>query len=134
MQHDMVNHPPHYNSHPSGVEVIELTQYCICCISNALRYTCRAGLKWDSAEDLRKAIWYVNREIALRLTNGAAEVLLPLGRAEQINQLFARYIEMEPDATTRQVVRLLWIAQNSPDSVVELNVALRLLAEKVAAR
>ena len=65
---DLVNHPTHYNSHPSGVEAIEITQHMNFCKGNAMKYLWRAGIK-DSQkeiEDLRKAIWYIEKEI-LRL-------------------------------------------------------------------
>ena len=65
---DAVNNPTHYNSHPSGVEAIEVTQHMNFCKGNAMKYLWRSGIK-DSAkeiEDLRKAIWYIEKEI-LRL-------------------------------------------------------------------
>ena len=64
---DLVNHPTHYNSHPSGVEAIEITQHMNFCKGNAMKYLWRAGIK-DSQkeiEDLRKAIWYIEKEILL---------------------------------------------------------------------
>jgi len=64
---DPVNHPPHYTSHPSGIECIEITEHMNFCIGNAMKYLWRAGLKGDAIEDLMKARWYVEREIA-RLT------------------------------------------------------------------
>jgi hypothetical protein len=36
------------------------------CLGNALKYVWRAGLKGDEIEDLRKAVWYIEREIARR--------------------------------------------------------------------
>lgn len=62
---DPVNMPAHYTSHPSGVECIEITQHMGFCIGNAIKYLWRAGLKDPSAtvEDLKKARWYINREI-----------------------------------------------------------------------
>lgn len=61
---DMINHPPHYKSHPSGVECIEITEHMNFNLGNAIKYIWRAGLKSDSpVEDLEKAAWYVNREI-----------------------------------------------------------------------
>ena len=33
---DLVNHPPHYSAHPSGVEVIELTEHLPFCLGNAV--------------------------------------------------------------------------------------------------
>ena len=50
---DNVNHPKHYNSHPSGVECIEITEYFNFNIGNAVKYCWRAGLKGEQVEDLR---------------------------------------------------------------------------------
>lgn len=61
---DLVNHPPHYTSHPSGVECIQITEHFNFCIGNAIKYLWRAGLKGEAVEDLRKAAWYINREIS----------------------------------------------------------------------
>jgi len=63
---DMVNHPPHYTSHPSGVECIQITEHMGFCIGNAVKYLWRADLKNDALEDLQKAAWYVQREIDRR--------------------------------------------------------------------
>jgi hypothetical protein len=65
---DPVNHPDHYTSHPSGVEVIEITRWMTFNKGNAVKYILRAGLKPGSyeTEDLEKAIWYLKDEI-LRL-------------------------------------------------------------------
>lgn len=62
---DMVNHPPHYTAHPSGVECIQITEHMNFCIGNAIKYLWRADLK-GGLEDLEKAKWYVEREIARR--------------------------------------------------------------------
>lgn len=63
---DPVNHPKHYTSHPSGVEVIEITEHMNFCLGNAVKYILRADLKGNAIEDLQKAVWYVNREIQRR--------------------------------------------------------------------
>ena len=59
---DNVNHPKHYNSHPSGVECITVTEHLTFNVGNAVKYLWRADHK-NGLEDLRKAAWYVNREI-----------------------------------------------------------------------
>lgn len=67
---DPVNHPPHYTSHPSGVECIAITEHMNFCLGNAIKYLWRAGLKAQTPiEDLKKARWYIDREIA-RLEGG----------------------------------------------------------------
>lgn len=63
---ERINHPPHYTGHPSGVECIQIVEHMTFCAGNAVKYLWRAGLK-DSApllDDLKKARWYVDREIA----------------------------------------------------------------------
>jgi hypothetical protein len=62
---DPVNSPSHYRSHPSGIECIEIAEHMNFCRGNAMKYLWRAGLKGpDAVEDLRKARWYITREIA----------------------------------------------------------------------
>lgn len=63
---DMVNHPPHYTSHPSGVECIQITEHMNFNLGNALKYIWRADLKADALEDMKKAIFYIQREIDKR--------------------------------------------------------------------
>jgi len=63
---DVVNHPPHYTQHPSGIECIQITEHMGFNLGNAIKYIWRADLKGNSIEDLKKAVWYINREIAKR--------------------------------------------------------------------
>lgn len=68
---DPVSHPPHYNSHPSGVECITVTEHMNFNLGNAVKYIWRAGLKSDAPiTDLEKARWYIDREIARLLQWG----------------------------------------------------------------
>lgn len=61
---DKIN-PSHYRSHPSGVECIEIAEHMSFCLGNCQKYLWRAGLKTsDPLEDLKKARWYLDREIA----------------------------------------------------------------------
>lgn len=58
-----VDHPAHYNQHPSGVECIDVVETMTFNVGNAVKYLWRAGLKSeDAVTDLEKALWYVNRE------------------------------------------------------------------------
>jgi hypothetical protein len=66
-KNDPVNHPKHYTSHPSGVECIQITEHMGFNLGNAMKYIWRADEKNDAVEDLRKAVWYVQREIAKRI-------------------------------------------------------------------
>lgn len=61
---DMVNHPRHYNEHPSGLEAYEVLQHFNFLVGNGLKYLWRADLKHESPnEDLLKAHWYFKREL-----------------------------------------------------------------------
>lgn len=64
-----VNHPPHYNAHPSGVECIDIVEHFPFNVGNAIKYAWRAGLKVDAGDvqDFKKAIWYLEREVEKRL-------------------------------------------------------------------
>lgn len=60
---DNVNHPSHYTY--GSIEVIDYIEdkgfnYNL---GNAIKYISRAGHKLNTIEDLRKAVWYINREI-----------------------------------------------------------------------
>ena len=63
---DAVNHPSHYTSHQSGVECIQITEHMGFNLGNALKYIWRADLKHNAITDLRKAAWYIQRELARR--------------------------------------------------------------------
>lgn len=64
-KYEEVDHPPHYNSHPSGVECIDIIEHLPYNIGAAMKYLWRAGLKpgVENETDLKKATWYINREI-----------------------------------------------------------------------
>ncbi len=62
---DNVNHPSHYTS--KGVECITVAEQFSFCRGNAIKYIWRAGEKGGKdkeIEDLKKARWYIEREIA----------------------------------------------------------------------
>lgn len=61
--YNSVNHPKHYTSHPSGIEVIQITKHENFCCGNAIKYILRRKLKGNEIEDLRKAVWYLQTEI-----------------------------------------------------------------------
>lgn len=63
---DMVNHPPHYTAHPAGIECIDVIEHLPFLRGTAIKYLWCAGQKGGEGktiEDLRKAIWYIEREI-----------------------------------------------------------------------
>ena len=63
---DMINNPPHYTKHPSGVECIQITEHMNFNLGNATKYIWRADSKDDAIADLLKAEFYIKREIERR--------------------------------------------------------------------
>lgn len=63
---DVVNKPKHYTEHPSGIECIQITEHMGFNLGNAIKYIWRCDLKKDAIEDLKKAKWYIDREINKR--------------------------------------------------------------------
>lgn len=55
---DNVNHPAHYEAGP--FECVELTRLYPFMGGNAIKYVYRHRLKGRGAEDLRKALWYLD--------------------------------------------------------------------------
>lgn len=60
---DYVNHPPHYATHPSGVECVDIAEHLSFNLGNALKYLWRAKGKGREEEDLQKCLWYLEREV-----------------------------------------------------------------------
>lgn len=60
-----VDHPQHYNS--SEIEVIDAIEAWDLgfCLGNVVKYVARAPHKGKSREDLKKALWYLLRELGL---------------------------------------------------------------------
>lgn len=68
---DMVNHPSHYTQ--GGIECIEALEamlgkdaFIAYCRGTAVKYLWRTGHKWDDVEDLKKAVWYIEKAISVR--------------------------------------------------------------------
>lgn len=63
---DAVNHPSHYaEGWSNGAEVIDITENLNFNRGNAVKYIARAGRKdaKKTIEDLKKARWYIDREL-----------------------------------------------------------------------
>lgn len=61
---ESINHPEHYGGDTpyEAIKVIEAWQLGFC-LGNAIKYISRAWKKGSTIEDLKKAVWYINREI-----------------------------------------------------------------------
>lgn len=67
-QKEMVNHPAHYGGEDNPYEVIKVIEAWGLgfCLGNTVKYVARADHKGTPLEDLKKARWYLDREISNR--------------------------------------------------------------------
>jgi len=66
LKKEAINHPKHYGGEGNPYEAIKVIEAWDLNFSlgNVLKYMSRAGKKSDNIlEDLKKAAWYLNREI-----------------------------------------------------------------------
>lgn len=59
---DDVNHPTHYNSHPSGIEAHDITKHLNNDLGNVAKYVIRHRHKGHPLQDLKKALKYAEFE------------------------------------------------------------------------
>jgi len=62
---DAVNHPDYYGGADNPYETIKVIEAwgLDFCLGNAVKYLSRAAHKGSEEEDLRKAVWYINRKL-----------------------------------------------------------------------
>ena len=65
---EKINHPKHYDKHPARIECIDVIEPFCFNLGSVIKYVWRAELKpgEDDLDDLRKAEWYIKREIQRR--------------------------------------------------------------------
>lgn len=120
--HDVVNNPKHYNSHASGVECIDVTKNMNFCLGNAFKYIFRHRDK-NGLEDLKKAKWYLQREL------GDVE---PFNRNNSVEQI------VDAEISTCAAVALLAAYLAGEEEIREgdrralLKVAMRMVDELIA--
>lgn len=61
---DSVHRPAHYTRFANNVQPIDLIEQLPYNLGAAIKYLARAGYKGSAAEDLRKARWHIDRELA----------------------------------------------------------------------
>lgn len=108
---DMINHPPHYTSSPAKcsqcgrqIECIDVVEHMPFALGSVVKYLWRHEMK-GGIEDLKKAAWYLNREIERRLK--AVEAKL----AENTNAVglkpsltFAEWMAMKEKAALKETL------------------------------
>lgn len=99
---DNINHPKHYEDAGYLVQPIDVCQELPFCLGNAVKYLCRAGNKegCPELEDLKKARWYLERQLALLDNDSLAAVLSARGACA------ARFLAEKHDGPIR------WLFEN----------------------
>lgn len=91
---DIVQRPKHYNSHPSGIESIEIKRHLSSDWSDAFKYVFRTEHK-NGRQDLEKALWYAKDGVAHDLLIHA-----PTWRFEH-HQKLQKVIDAEVDSVRK---------------------------------
>ncbi len=102
MTDEKIDHPRHYNAHASGVEAITLCEHLGFNLGNAAKYLWREGEKGNALDDLRKAQWYLRREVE-RVRNGNGPALHPV---QTLHALAAvnDFVTAEPQPWKREAI------------------------------
>ena len=91
MSEEAVDHPSHYNTGSSEVidaieEWFDGTGFNL---GNAVKYLARAPHKGKKEEDLRKAIWYIERELGM---HGKKELVKATEPSDEIRPFYNAYV------------------------------------------
>jgi hypothetical protein len=63
---EAVDHPRHYNEHPTGIECIDVIEHFDFLLGNVIKYAWRSAVGKPGStklEDLEKMAWYANRAV-----------------------------------------------------------------------
>lgn len=128
---DPVNRPAHYLLHPSRVECIDISEWLGGNLAQAFQYVWRHPHKGRPVEDLRKAQWYLRREIGRRAR--VSGTFLPTSDPG-LYERWERVLQAEPCEQTALVYRAIRLAHFGPAFDTDaLECALETISQMVAA-
>lgn len=114
---DAVEHPKHYNSHPSKIECILICERYNFNLGNAFKYLYRRDLKNDCKENVKKAIFYLRREAkrvkAFSAYTEPIDVFKTMVEAEPDEQLVRVYTVIEHVSTVPMAGKVYWSMLNN---------------------
>jgi hypothetical protein len=120
---EKVNHPKHYNNHPSGVEAIDVIQYMNFCLGNAFKYVYRYKDK-NGIEDLKKAVWYLEKQKTVMLK-------AHLAITHTATSDFYRILHHEPDTDIAKVLEIIYSVSFHDKPFKLLDEAVEILKKKL---
>lgn len=128
-----IDHPAHYNSHPSGIEAIEVCRWLSFNLGNAFKYVVRRDLKGDRAENLGKALWYCRDETLRWDQHNHAMGGPPVWMYPIIRERAQRMADVETDPDIARLLVCISTAAHARDGRDRLREAIVLLERMVAA-
>lgn len=137
-----INHPAHYNLHPSNIECVDIAEQVNFNIGNAIKYIWRTDHKENDIIDLEKAKWYVNREILRRnsqnnnLITTITNWIFSLKRRnnKKLLELVEKWIEFETNDLIRIVMKNLYNAHCNEEDTFSLVTASNILDLELSRR
>ena len=111
---DEVQKAQHYNSHPSGVETVDVNEWFTGNVAAAIKYVWRKNHKEPvPLRDLRKAVWYLEREQKrLGEAGYGAAIVLPMSREmrDRLNDRIVRVCQADLGGLLSGVLAALMMA------------------------
>ena len=111
---EQVNHPKHYNSHPNGIECIDIIRHYTCDIANAIKYLWRAGLKVPSKRE----------QYQTRLSIAECEEARPIGQTEMDKAAIEREKSDAGIGSSERELTRLKIKEDAEKEIEDLKKAL----------
>ncbi len=105
----MVEHPKHYNDHPSGIECKEIKAHLNDQLGDAFKYVFRRNSKGNEIQDIEKAIQYLKFELEL-VSSGKhpRREFCQLGEVESLRQKIEIVRISEPNGSIKMFY--LWLS------------------------
>lgn len=125
---DAIN-PEHYKDTPpnSGIhgECIDYSERIGFLLGNAFKYVWRAGRKGDLREDLRKALWYLDRAERTAAYYSQAPLIVDGAVPQTPRRRILHNIAMSTPVTTREATRLIHAAVDREELLKTIDGAVR---------
>ncbi len=128
---EWVNHPQHYNSHPSGVEVIEVVRNMGFNLGNAVKYLMRLHEKGTPLQDAKKALWYLEDDLSHTSFSEVQQGSDGLVRIPTLTYHMEKVVALEPDETIKAALCAIFLSALDPSCKGHLEVAIEMTKEVV---
>lgn len=105
---DPVKRPKHYNSHSSGVEAREVTEFLNSNLGNAFKYVFRHRLKQNPVQDIKKALTYLKWEQERLMDDGEQRFIAQPANIDHLKERLNRIYHHEGSTLVKMFYRVLF--------------------------